>query len=369
MDKDYPTHVNRRPKDPTGRQQRRFPPLSSQKKGARQSGPNNPPWIGSAAPQPFESDESTGNLPASIPYHSDSQDSELPQPLWMRQEASFPWVHSEESEIFPSSFSSRNGPTPLPLPTYPNPSEQRYRGSRPLLVILVSAIILSVLGVLIIKGSRSFETITIKQPTATPINTTTSAVPTIQMPGAGPLVKPTPTVTPQPTVTASATPQQTATPVPLVLTIDDAIRGTSLDQFNYIGVGWIHDSYSQTSNSAYGNSLSYDSKGTDSVVIHFAGTRIQIYGTMDINLGIANYNLDGGPATVVDQYRAAQQNQILLFDSGVLAEGKHMLSISVTGTHNPSSSDSYITIDFAKVTSTKPPHQRPKIDPAEIFTS
>jgi hypothetical protein len=75
------------------------------------------------------------------------------------------------------------------------------------------------------------------------------------------------------------------------------------------------------------------------------GTEISWYGAKGPNGGIAAVSIDGGAETLVDTYAAtAVQNQ-LLFTSGVLPQGGHILKVRVTGTKNASSSGYTITAD------------------------
>ncbi len=60
--------------------------------------------------------------------------------------------------------------------------------------------------------------------------------------------------------------------------------------------------------------------------------------------------VDGAAATTVDLYSASRVTQSTVFDTGVLPEGTHTLTITPLGTKNAASSNTIVTIDSVLVT-------------------
>lgn len=82
-----------------------------------------------------------------------------------------------------------------------------------------------------------------------------------------------------------------------------------------------------------------------SASLTFTGTSIQWIGSKGPNYGIASVSVDGGAPVSVDAYAAAANNQQVLFSQNGLKPGKHTITITVSGTANPSSSGTEEAID------------------------
>lgn len=128
-------------------------------------------------------------------------------------------------------------------------------------------------------------------------------------------------------------------------TINDSRRGTGLYEFDYQGNGWIYAG-EKTANQGDNH---YTNRAGDSVSIRFVGTNLKYYGAKANNHGIAAFSLDGGAETKVDCYAAGRDANALLFDTGILEYGEHVVKVRVTGEKNAASSDCYVNADRIEV--------------------
>ena len=139
-----------------------------------------------------------------------------------------------------------------------------------------------------------------------------------------------------------------------VTTIDDAVLGTSANQFNYVGSGWSHCSNCGTT--LYDQTNSWDAVSNDYVTVAFTGTQIKWYGTQDNHHGIGAASIDGGAESSVDFYAPQRAGDVLLWTSPTLTAGNHVFKMRVTGTKNPSSTGVYVVPDRVDIiTSNGPP--------------
>ncbi len=196
---------------------------------------------------------------------------------------------------------------------------------------------------------------TVEDPTVTvgPGTPTPTPIPFIPGGSGMPTNPPAPTVTvgpgtptPTPIPTATSVPP-TATPLPTYTTVDDAVQGSGVNEFNYAG-HWLH---STGLPDVYDGTLSRSLLTGATASIAFTGTEIQLYATRGPDLGFAGYRLDGGPEVEVDQYASIHLVNRFLYDSGKLARGNHTLEILFTGLKNANSSDYQVTIDDVVITS------------------
>lgn len=120
---------------------------------------------------------------------------------------------------------------------------------------------------------------------------------------------------------------------------DVAISATS---WKMDTVGWS----SATGAASYHNGTHhYTSAGGKKLKISFTGQHIQVMGLKGTNQGIMLVSLDGGVYQKVDNYASTTQYQTVLYDTGVLTNTSHTVTILTTGRQNPSSSGSWIDID------------------------
>ncbi|HWS82928.1 MAG TPA: hypothetical protein VN207_01570, partial [Ktedonobacteraceae bacterium] len=145
-------------------------------------------------------------------------------------------------------------------------------------------------------------------------------------------------------------------PTPMILqitAIDDSIQGTGLNQFNYVGSGWQHDSNRCSGNPCeYNNSNSWDhTTPNDYVTLTFIGVQIRFYSVLDSKHGIGVVSLDGGSETMLDLYAAKRAGDQLVWTSPMVSAGTHTFKFRVTGNKNPRSSDSCDVVDRVDILS------------------
>src|SRR5690606_3140642 len=92
-----------------------------------------------------------------------------------------------------------------------------------------------------------------------------------------------------------------------------------------------------------------DSKGSNTpgstASYTFTGTGVTWIGQVDSNFGKATVAIDGVTKATVDCYSSTSKSQQSLYTITGLERGTHTITITVLGSHNPSSSDSYIEAD------------------------
>jgi hypothetical protein len=127
----------------------------------------------------------------------------------------------------------------------------------------------------------------------------------------------------------------------------------------YMGVTTVNDSQftydaagswgSGTQAGAWQNDLRWSNVPNAYYQVSFTGTQVRLFGPRANLHGIAAVSIDGGPETMVDTYAAVRADDVLLWNSPVLASGSHTLKVRVTGSNNPKSSNSYIVADRVDV--------------------
>jgi hypothetical protein len=102
-----------------------------------------------------------------------------------------------------------------------------------------------------------------------------------------------------------------------------------------------------TSGGTYAESVEAGARAT----ITFTGTAVSWISARADQAGIANVYVDGTLVDTVDTYSPTLELQANLFTASGLSRGTHTLTIEVTGTKNPSSSDVGVVVDAFDVTS------------------
>jgi hypothetical protein len=132
--------------------------------------------------------------------------------------------------------------------------------------------------------------------------------------------------------------------------IDDAVTGTGLNQFNYVGDDADTWGHSTTSEENYKDTNSYEGAANQYATFTFQGTQIQLYFVKDPIHGIAAVSIDGGPETLVDLYNASRRGYQLGWAASNLFPGvNHTVKIRVTGTKNPKATATHVAIDAAVI--------------------
>lgn len=81
------------------------------------------------------------------------------------------------------------------------------------------------------------------------------------------------------------------------------------------------------------------------VTLTFSGTGVSLIGSKAKDLGIAKIYLDGEDTATVDQYAPSEESGVPLFSVSDLPDGRHTLSVEVTGTQNEAASGHRILFD------------------------
>ncbi len=96
---------------------------------------------------------------------------------------------------------------------------------------------------------------------------------------------------------------------------------------------------------------------------YFSGSQFSLYGARGPAYGRFSVSVDGGTPFVVDSFAPSPtKRQSVLFVSPLLFAGGHSVSVTVLGTKNPSSSDSFVVLDKAVVIGEGDPIQGPPND-------
>jgi serine/threonine protein kinase len=175
----------------------------------------------------------------------------------------------------------------------------------------------------------------------------------------------TPTATVQPTTQITIIPAVIPTPTPIpspspspivrqITAVDDSIKGTGVNQFNYVGSGWGHctGGCNGTGGNCYNGSWTWDSTAGDYMTVSFTGIRITFYVVTGTYGGFGAISLDGGSETMVDFYSASLLGDQLMWTSPMMPAGAHTFKLRVTGTKgDPSSKDAQVGIDRVDILS------------------
>ena len=132
-----------------------------------------------------------------------------------------------------------------------------------------------------------------------------------------------------------------------VVQVDNAVRGTGTNQFNFSGTGWVHGV--STGDPYLNNTLSYSNVVNNSASVSFMGSKVELYSAKASHHGIVAVSIDNGPETNVDLYSATRQNFALVFASGNLSQGPHTIKMRVTGSKNPVATGTYAILDYVAI--------------------
>ena len=83
--------------------------------------------------------------------------------------------------------------------------------------------------------------------------------------------------------------------------------------------------------------------------IAFEGTRVDLVTMTGPKFGIASVSVDGGAPIDVDFYSAGTLTQQLVYASGELPAGTHVVRVTCTGRRNAAATDAYVGLDAALV--------------------
>jgi hypothetical protein len=95
---------------------------------------------------------------------------------------------------------------------------------------------------------------------------------------------------------------------------------------------------------ALNHTLTRSRSAGDTLNIPFHGPNIALFYARDPDSGIAEVSVDGVSRTTLDQYARISEYRVLYAIEG-LADGRHLLTIRVTGTKNPAARDCLVNLD------------------------
>jgi beta-galactosidase GanA len=108
---------------------------------------------------------------------------------------------------------------------------------------------------------------------------------------------------------------------------------------------WTHAANQSFTGGDYRNTESFSSVAGDSVSVSFTGPSVRWVSSLDSNHGIADVFLDGVKVSTVDTYGSPKAFGQVLYRADNLPAGQHTLTITATGTRNPSSAGTFVVID------------------------
>ncbi|MBN1192425.1 MAG: L,D-transpeptidase family protein [Coriobacteriia bacterium] len=98
-----------------------------------------------------------------------------------------------------------------------------------------------------------------------------------------------------------------------------------------------------------GGSHMFTNVAGNEVAIAFTGTRLDLVSMVGPKYGIASVSVDGGTATSVDMYSADSAWQQVVYSTGDLAYGAHVILVTCSGGKNAAASDTFIGMDAVLV--------------------
>jgi hypothetical protein len=124
------------------------------------------------------------------------------------------------------------------------------------------------------------------------------------------------------------------------VSINDGTTGTGTDEFEFQG-GW------QTSTAAgkYQGDDHYSSGAGDTATLRFDGQSAALHSARAPHHGIAEVSIDGGSPVDVDLYSTTRGDDVVVWTSGALSPGSHVLTVRVSGRKNTASSGATVTVD------------------------
>lgn len=128
--------------------------------------------------------------------------------------------------------------------------------------------------------------------------------------------------------------------------VNDFDLGTGPYQVEYAGA-W--QSGSGCGNQCYLGNDHWSGVTNATATIRFTGTQIALLSVRDRGNGIAGMSIDGGPEQRLDYYSGIRVGEELNYLSPVLPPGPHTLRVRVTGTRNPASGSTVISMDRIEV--------------------
>ncbi len=123
---------------------------------------------------------------------------------------------------------------------------------------------------------------------------------------------------------------------------NDDDKGSGELQFEYVGENW---GYTKDT-ACYAGDNHWSETADEYMVFRFTGTSLKYYATKAPNHGIGAFSIDDGEEQLVDFYQQNRESQMLIYETGDLKYGEHVLKVRVTGEKNASAlNDAFVTVD------------------------
>src|SRR5207248_515897 len=123
-------------------------------------------------------------------------------------------------------------------------------------------------------------------------------------------------------------------------TVDDSVRGTGPNQFNYVGAGWAHTpaGSSTATMGTFDGTVSTDNVSGDFVTLTFTGSRIRVHANEASGYGSVTISVDGANAQTVSLANTTNspngqgEGDVLVYTLSGLGTGTHTLRFQNNGT-------------------------------------
>ena len=127
--------------------------------------------------------------------------------------------------------------------------------------------------------------------------------------------------------------------------VDDQSTGIGDGRLDYRGSGWLSCPGCINRTGLYHSSVTSTPVTGDAMDFRFTGSSVELYGLRASNQGIADVLIDGLKVGTADYYGRTRIGNQLIWSSGQLAPGEHMLTLVATGGKNASASGVDINVD------------------------
>ncbi|MDB5320798.1 MAG: hypothetical protein JWN40_2429 [Phycisphaerales bacterium] len=156
----------------------------------------------------------------------------------------------------------------------------------------------------------------------------------------------------------TATSTSFAVGTPAATSIDDAARGTGVNQINYVGgvngANWGLITGTSLVN-AYNGTVTNDTVAGDTATVTFTNTQITFYAGLKNTRGYCAVSIDNGPETLIDLYvNDGTGFCAAVYTSPLLTFATHTLKVRVTGTPDPVGGGNTVSIDRFVVAAATP---------------
>jgi hypothetical protein len=153
-------------------------------------------------------------------------------------------------------------------------------------------------------------------------------------------------------ITVDSTKNPASSGTNIALDRADISSGTRIDANATTGTHFAYSSgWGETSgiSDMYAGTANWNPTAGSTATMSFTGTKIALHAVKDVDQGIMTVSIDGAAPTSVDDYASTRLASGVVWTSPTLASGTHTLTVTVTGTHDSSSSGSTIALDSVDI--------------------